>query len=162
MYRKSIKSKKVNKINIAKSDSRNQYGKMKISGNIRRNFLPFTGCIVLTWMLLNWSCSRMNTDDNIPILKSSRVQLKWENTDSGRSLVLFYSLDGLDWKLAKYPLVSTLNIEWEDGTIQKLEALDRPQLYTENGKPVALLAAVNETLDHSYNVQIPLINKSFS
>jgi len=77
-------------------------------------------------------------------------------TNAGRSLVLFYSLDGLDWKLAKNPLVSDLNIKWEDGTIQKLEALERPQLFFENGKLVALLCAVNETLEHSYNVQIPL------
>jgi predicted GH43/DUF377 family glycosyl hydrolase len=77
-------------------------------------------------------------------------------TNAGRSLVLFYSLDGLDWKLAKNPLVSDLNIKWEDGTIQKLEALERPQLFFENGKMVALLCAVNETLEHSYNVQIPL------
>lgn len=80
-------------------------------------------------------------------------------TDAGRSLVLFYSVDGLDWKLAKHPLVSKLNIQWEDDTIKNLEALERPQLFFENGKLVALLVAVNETLDHSYNVQIPLTQK---
>ena len=54
------------------------------------------------------------------------------------------------------PLVSDLNIRWADGATQKLEALERPQLFFENGKLVALLCAVNETLGHSYNVQIPL------
>ena len=78
-------------------------------------------------------------------------------TKSGRSLVLFYSLDGLDWKLAKNPLVSDLNIKMADGSVQKLEALERPQLFFEDGKLVALLCAVNETLGHSYNVQIPLM-----
>ena len=82
--------------------------------------------------------------------------MKGAFTRAGRSLVLFYSPDGLDWKLAKHPLVSTLNIKWEDGTTQKLEALERPQLFFEDGKPIALLCAVNETLEHSYNVQIPL------
>jgi predicted GH43/DUF377 family glycosyl hydrolase len=77
-------------------------------------------------------------------------------TKSGRSLVLFYSLDGLDWKLAKNPLVSGLNIKMADGSVRKLEALERPQLFFEDGKLVALLCAVNETLGHSYNVQIPL------
>lgn len=77
-------------------------------------------------------------------------------TGAGRSLVLFYSPDGLDWKLAKHPLVSKLNIKWEDGSTQTLEALERPQLLFENGRPVVLLCAVNETLEHSYNVQIPL------
>ena len=82
--------------------------------------------------------------------------MKGAFTNAGRSLVLFYSLDGLDWKLAKHPLVSTLNIKWKDGTTKKLEALERPQLFFENGKMVALLCAVNETLGHSFNVQIPL------
>jgi hypothetical protein len=82
--------------------------------------------------------------------------MKGAFTNAGRSLVLFYSLDGLDWKLAKHPLVSTLKIKWADGSIKNLEALERPQLFFENGKMVALLCAVNETLGHSYNVQIPL------
>ena len=82
--------------------------------------------------------------------------MKGSFTHAGRSLVLFYSLDGLDWKLAKHPLVSDLNIRWGDGTTKKMEALERPQLFFENGKMVALLCAVNETLEHSYNVQIPL------
>ena len=51
--------------------------------------------------------------------------------------------------MAKHPLVSDLNIHWANGTIQKLEALERPQLYFENGAPVALLCAANENLGHS-------------
>ncbi len=82
--------------------------------------------------------------------------MKGAFTSAGRSLVLFCSADGMDWKLAKHPLVSDLNIKWEDGTVKKLVALERPQLFFENGKPVALLCAVNETLAHSYNIQIPL------
>lgn len=82
--------------------------------------------------------------------------MKGAFTNAGRSLVLFYSLNGLDWKLAKHPLVSSLNVKWSDGTSQRLEALERPQLLFENGKPTILLCAVNEYLGHSYNVQIPL------
>jgi hypothetical protein len=82
--------------------------------------------------------------------------MKGAFTSAGRSLVLFCSLDGQDWKLAKHPLVSALNIQWVYGTVEKLEALERPQLFFENGKMTALLAAVNVTMDHSFNVQIPL------
>jgi predicted GH43/DUF377 family glycosyl hydrolase len=77
-------------------------------------------------------------------------------TNAGRSLALFCSDDGLNWQKAKHPLVSTLKIHWENGLNQNLHALERPQLFFENGKLVALLCAVNETLEHSYNVQIPL------
>ncbi|QGY47527.1 family 43 glycosylhydrolase [Maribellus comscasis] len=79
--------------------------------------------------------------------------------NAGRSLVLFYSIDGTDWKLANHPLVSTLVLKWRDGTEQELEALERPQLYMENGKPVALLCAGKEPFGNSFNVQIPLISK---
>jgi hypothetical protein len=77
-------------------------------------------------------------------------------TDAGRSLILFYSENGLEWELAKNPLVLKIEINWENTGIQKLMKLERPQLYVENGKLKALLCAVNETSDHSYNVQIPL------
>ncbi|MCL6260841.1 hypothetical protein M3O96_17190 [Aquiflexum sp. TKW24L] len=48
--------------------------------------------------------------------------------------------------MAKNPLVSDLNIKMAEGSIKKLQALERPQLFFENGKLVALLCAVNETL----------------
>lgn len=77
---------------------------------------------------------------------------------TGRSLVLFYSLDGLDWKLAKHPLVSKLQIQWTDTLQQGLQTVDRPQLYIENGDPRVLCVAILEdkTAKHSFNVQIPL------
>ncbi|WP_144057930.1 glycoside hydrolase family protein [Novipirellula maiorica] len=81
-------------------------------------------------------------------------------TDAGQALVMFDSVDGFDWQLAKKPLVSTLQIKWQDGTIQKLKHLERPQLFIDNGKPVALVCAA-DTIDeanviHSFNVQIPV------
>lgn len=82
--------------------------------------------------------------------------MKGAFTKAGRSLVLFYSVDGLIWKLARHPLVSKLEIRWENGVVQKVMALERPQLFLENGKPKAILCAVNEKRDHSFNVQIPL------
>ncbi len=81
-------------------------------------------------------------------------------TDAGRALVLFESEDGFDWNLSQNGLVSKLEINWEDGTIQKVDHLERPQLYIENGRPLALLCAA-DTKDeqgvlHSFNVQIPI------
>ncbi|MBK1878947.1 glycoside hydrolase family protein [Pelagicoccus mobilis] len=81
-------------------------------------------------------------------------------TDAGQSLVLFDSEDGFDWNLAENPLVSDLKINWADGNVQKVKHLERPQLYLENGKPVALLCA-SDVLDEkgvlqSFNVQVPI------
>lgn len=83
-------------------------------------------------------------------------------TDQGRALVLFESKDGFDWKLAPEPLLSTLQINWADGKTQSVDHLERPQLYLENGKPIALLCASDvkdeHNILHSFNVQIPILD----
>lgn len=79
-------------------------------------------------------------------------------TGAGKSLVLFESSDGFAWNLAPHPLVSTIEVTWEEGGKQKLNSLERPQLLIENGVPVALLCAADENAkrEFSYNLQIPL------
>jgi hypothetical protein len=79
-------------------------------------------------------------------------------TGSGKSTALFESADGLDWRPAKHPLVATTEITWDDGRKQKLNSLERPQLYFEEGRPVVLMFAVDENnkREHSFNVRIPL------
>ncbi|MEM9235612.1 MAG: glycoside hydrolase family protein [Verrucomicrobiota bacterium] len=76
------------------------------------------------------------------------------------SLVHYDSIDGYDWKKGKYFEVSNREITWEDGTVQKLVHLERPQVFIEDGVPVALLCAADTTdennVRHSFNVQIPL------
>jgi hypothetical protein len=79
-------------------------------------------------------------------------------TGAGRSLVLFESADGLDWRLARHPLVSTLQLRWDDGTVQPLAALERPQVFLEAGRPAVLFraASADPGYGHSFNLQIPL------
>lgn len=80
-------------------------------------------------------------------------------TKAGKSLSLWESPDGFDWKLAPNPLVSKTEVTWTGGRHQKLNSLERPQLmFDASGKPMALLAAVDETPDrtHSFNLRIPL------
>lgn len=84
---------------------------------------------------------------------------KGDFTHAGRSLVLWESPDGFDWKLAAHPLVSTTDITWADGRKQHLNALERPQLlFDESGQPVVLLCAADTSSDHAetFNVRIPL------
>jgi hypothetical protein len=79
-------------------------------------------------------------------------------TGRGCSLALFESRDGFDWNLAANPLVSSLAVTWANGHKQTLAALERPQVYLENGVPAALFCAAAESddRDHSFNIQIPL------
>lgn len=76
------------------------------------------------------------------------------------SLVHYDSDDGIDWKPGKHHHISDREVEWENGRIQQFDHLERPQVYVENGTPVALLCAA-DTLDEqgirqSFNLQIPL------
>ncbi|WP_236973461.1 glycoside hydrolase family protein [Membranihabitans maritimus] len=73
-------------------------------------------------------------------------------------LVLFQSGNGIDWKLAKNIIVSKLQIEWENGKVQELHSLERPQIwFDENGEPsVLFLAATEDRETHSFNVHVPL------
>jgi hypothetical protein len=78
-------------------------------------------------------------------------------THAGRSLALFESADGFHWDVSKHPLVSRLELRWEDGRLQKLHLLERPQLLIENGVPIALYCAADEGNGAlTYCVQIPL------
>ena len=79
-------------------------------------------------------------------------------TGQGTSLALFDSSDGIKWKPAAHPLVSTLNLRWADGSTMKLGKLERPQVFLENGVPAVLFCAAAPAgdLNASFNVQIPL------
>ncbi len=74
----------------------------------------------------------------------------------GRTVVLFESETGHDWKLADNPLVTDTTVRWDDGTTEKFTHLERPQLYFEDGRPAALVVAVKKSNAHSFNIRIPL------
>ncbi len=82
-------------------------------------------------------------------------------TDAGKSLVYFESDNGIDWQPSKNPLASILQVKWEDKGVEKVELLERPQVYMEDGKPAVVLCAVKTTTEEGVedlrNVQIPLI-----
>jgi hypothetical protein len=75
------------------------------------------------------------------------------------SVALFESSDGIDWQPAARPFAFKREIHWEDGEIQQVDALERPQLLLNSaGIPIALYCAVGvgDERDYSYNVHIPL------
>ncbi len=76
------------------------------------------------------------------------------------SLVHYDSVDGFDWQPGKYHDVSERTVIWEDGEVQQLNHLERPQVFIEDGEPVALLCATDtydeKRVRHSFNMQIPL------
>ena len=76
------------------------------------------------------------------------------------SLVHYDSLDGFDWQPGKYHDISERIVTWKDGEVQQFDHLERPQVFIENGEPVALLCAADtrdeNRVRHSFNIQIPL------
>lgn len=79
-------------------------------------------------------------------------------THAGPSLALFESPDGITWRPAKHPLVSTLQLKLTDGTTTPLEKLERPQLLLDNGEPSILFCAAAPAgqLDESFLAILPL------
>lgn len=82
-------------------------------------------------------------------------------TNMGKSLALFCSENGTDWSPADEPLVSKLEIVWEDGECTKYSHLERPQLLFEDGKPSAIFLAADQmdnykVAGHTYNIQVKL------
>ncbi len=94
-----------------------------------------------------------------------RAIVKWMNhqEDGSRnfSLVQYESADGINWQKASNFDISDRSVKWEDGRAQRFTHLERPQVFIEDGVPIALLCAA-DTLDEkgvrqSFNIQIPLI-----
>lgn len=76
-------------------------------------------------------------------------------------LALFQSADGINWKASEHPVVSKVQIAWDDSTITKLNHLERPQLwFDKDGRPAMLFCAAQElgsdSVLRSYNVHIKL------
>ena len=73
-------------------------------------------------------------------------------------MALFESRDGIHWAPSDTPLAFTRELVYEDGQIQKVALLERPQLYFENGTPKALLCAcaADENCTDTFHVRIPL------
>ncbi|MBB6428309.1 glycoside hydrolase family protein [Algisphaera agarilytica] len=79
-------------------------------------------------------------------------------TPHGLALVRFVSDDGFDWSLSDEPFITTPRVVWEDGRVQELLHLERPQIYFEGDRPAVLFCAADteEGRHHSFNVHIPL------
>lgn len=84
-------------------------------------------------------------------------------TGSEPGLALLKSADGFEWKPAEFPLFMKKELVLKDGTILKVDRLERPQiLLDKNDNPLVLYAACsvdpcNEKKDGgTFNVQIPV------
>jgi hypothetical protein len=84
-------------------------------------------------------------------------------TGQRKTLALLSSENGIDWELTRFPLFMNRELTLSDGTIVKVDRLERPQLLLDKkGIPTVMYAAssienVNSKSDgSSYNVQIPL------
>ncbi|MBD0379740.1 glycoside hydrolase family protein [Paenibacillus sedimenti] len=74
------------------------------------------------------------------------------------SVALFESKDGIHWVPSEHSFAFKPEIVWEDGEVQQVNALERPQLWMENDRPAVLFCAVavDDARNVSFNVHIPL------
>lgn len=75
------------------------------------------------------------------------------------TMALFESADSTHWSPAPHPLALGLTLTWDDGQVETLSRLERPQLFLHNGTPSVLFCAAargGHAPEHSFNVHIPL------
>ncbi|WP_299584573.1 glycoside hydrolase family protein [uncultured Sunxiuqinia sp.] len=90
---------------------------------------------------------------------------KGDITGQGHSMALFKSADGIKWEPAENVLASDLRVKWENGTVNKVARLERPQLLLdEDGEPQMLYSACAiespmQENGHSFNIHISLKHK---
>ena len=65
------------------------------------------------------------------------------------------SPDGFNWKKANEYILMSKKVQKDDGSVIEPDRLERPFMYTENGKPVVLSLAVKKGQE-SYTIFIPL------
>ena len=76
-------------------------------------------------------------------------------TGTKNSLALFESDNGFRWAPCRAPLITTPQIDWQETGPEKIERLERPQLWFENGIPAVLFCAAKDG-NRTFNVHIPL------
>ncbi|MEA3226279.1 MAG: glycoside hydrolase family protein, partial [Planctomycetota bacterium] len=81
--------------------------------------------------------------------------MRGDFSGAGKSLVQFESPNGHSWKPSDPVLVSKLHIQWKGGHKEKVDHLERPQIWMKDGQPAILFLAAKKG-DHSYNVHMPL------
>lgn len=76
------------------------------------------------------------------------------------TMALFESQDCYDWHPSEHPFAVDREIHWEDGEVEKVDYLERPQLLFEEGKAIALFVAVANTSMkiEDRNIHIPLVD----
>lgn len=91
------------------------------------------------------------------IAKDHSFDKKSSLTKYGTALILFTSSNGLDWKLAKEPLVHKFFIKFSDRTQMTFDRLEMPKVYIENNKIKAIfLAAKEKDKEKSFSIILPV------
>jgi hypothetical protein len=92
------------------------------------------------------------------------MNAKLGSSNAPKTLLLYKSIDGMDWEMAANPLVSLTQVNWQKKGIQRMNSLERPQIWlNENGEPEILFCAVAQPGKRlSYNVHIPLLKDDTS
>lgn len=84
---------------------------------------------------------------------------------AGRTLAFYESTDALDWKLSSIPPISGAAVEWDDGEVQAMDRLERPQvIFDRSGQAVSLqLACLPAGGGHrSFSLSVPLAADFFT
>ncbi len=77
--------------------------------------------------------------------------------ESGAGFIAF-SHDGLEWQIPENPKAYSKVITLSDGSTEKMEKLERPQVLLENGSPTHVFFACRNSKSEIFNIVRPLKN----
>jgi hypothetical protein len=85
-------------------------------------------------------------------------------TEAGRTLAFYESPDALEWRPSRISPVSGAALRWDDGVVESMDRLERPQItFDGNGNAVALQVACLATGEgrRSFSLSVPLAEDFF-
>lgn len=78
-------------------------------------------------------------------------------TGEAQSGFLATSKDGITWRISDEPLAYSKTVELDDGSIETMKKLERPQVLIENGRPTHVFFACRNGKDEIFNMVRPLV-----
>ena len=91
--------------------------------------------------------AKLNYENGMYKAAVNRTYYAIFHAHGGDFIGLITSVDGVHWEKAKHYEVCKKQIPLKDGSIMKVDNMERPFVYVENGKPVMLSFAVKKGAD---------------
>lgn len=103
-------------------------------------------------------------DPGAEVFRAVVKDMDGDLTGAGRSLAFYDSPNGTEWTISHRPPISGTAIKWDDGSLETMRRVERPQVtFDPQGRAVALQVACQsaENDNSSFSLSVPLAGDFF-